>query len=563
MSSETKKKNSQPLKERIFSALNFPDSKEITSILVAFGMFSAILVSALITILETDQTLIQNYAVIIIIVEVILASAFTLEYVLRLWTADISPVSKDAKNKQLSYIKSGIGIIDLLSCLFFVLPLFIPLLSAGLGMVRVLHFVVFLKFFRYSETFEILWAVIERKKVELVITFFLSLILLFFAAVAITIAEHDVQPDKFTNLFSSMYFSGVSLFTIGYGEIVPITPLGKIIAGVVSFLGITFFLLPASVIASGFIDEFEERNPTIHKCPNCEKEIEEDEFLTEKVGTSKGPTEDKKDFQNRLYKLIEYNFPNSIGQTIIFLMFLTVIGLNTLSFMVESNLILAQQLRSILDSIYLFSAIFFTIFYLLRIWAVTTSKIKKYQHPIRGRLRFICSWIGVIDLVIIISLFLTIVPNAPAEFQFFKFLKVLIVFELAHITGLFDLMYDIFRENIKEFFITVGICCIFLLFASSLIYYIENPAQPAKFSSVLDTFWWGIITFTTTGYGDMYPITTFGRFSTISMAFLGVSLFTIPAGILGASFFSSMKKYSVHRICPFCRYIISKPKIKK
>ena len=121
----------------------------------------------------------------------------------------------------------------------------------------------------------------------------------------------------------------------------------------------------------------------------------------------------------------------------------------------------------------------------------------------------------------------------------------------------------IFKETKREFLGTLFICIIFLIFSSAAIYYVENSAQPNKFSSIPATLWFGIVTFTTTGFGDMYPVTTLGRFMTVCFAFVGVALFTVPSGILGASFFSSMQEYRLHKICPNCGYILSKPKIRK
>ena len=100
-----------------------------------------------------------------------------------------------------------------------------------------------------------------------------------------------------------------------------------------------------------------------------------------------------------------------------------------------------------------------------------------------------------------------------------------------------------------------------IIFASTVIYYLERSAQPDKFPDILTALWMGIITFTTTGFGDVYPITMGGRFFTIALAFLGVPIFILPAGILGSSFFSTMQEYRYYKICPKCEFIISRPKI--
>ncbi len=115
----------------------------------------------------------------------------------------------------------------------------------------------------------------------------------------------------------------------------------------------------------------------------------------------------------------------------------------------------------------------------------------------------------------------------------------------------------IFKDTKREFIGAIQICIIFLIFSSAAIYFVENSAQPNKFSSIPATLWFGIITFTTTGFGDVYPVTTAGRFLTICFAFVGVALFTLPAGLLGASFFSSMQEYRLHNIMLYLIVFIS------
>ena len=92
-----------------------------------------------------------------------------------------------------------------------------------------------------------------------------------------------------------------------------------------------------------------------------------------------------------------------------------------------------------------------------------------------------------------------------------------------------------------------------LLLASSLVFYAESGAQPDKFSSIPETMWWGIITLTTVGYGDVYPVTIAGRALAGVMAILGIGLFALPAGILGSGFIEEMQQRPKREgICPHC-----------
>ncbi|MFW9874670.1 MAG: ion transporter [Candidatus Thorarchaeota archaeon] len=432
---------------------------------------------------------------------------------------------------------------------------------------RFLRLFVFLKLSRYSGSFKVILAVIKRKKEELLITLMLSLILMFFGAIFIYIAEHETQPDKISNLFSSMWFTAINLFTIGYGDIVPLTPFGKIVLGVIPFIGITLFLLPASVIVSGFLEEIEERKPSSEVCPNCQEIISKSEFIR-KLRKKKDKREalkkdSRRSSKRKIYKLIQFRFPTKLGQKIVFFFFASIITLNILAIMMETNPELSLELRSLLNSLLIFSIIVFIIEYILRVWSITASKKEKYNDPIRGRIKYILSPIAIIDFIVLLTLYFIIVYNQVRILVlYFQILRMLVIFKIGHFVDVFRVAHLIFKETKREFFVMVMLCWIFLIFASTLIYYLERNAQPKNFPDIPTTLWMGIITFTTTGFGDVYAITTGGRFCIVILAFLGVSLFILPAGILGSNFFSTMQSYRYYKICPKCDYIITKPRIK-
>lgn len=572
------------LKRKVYEALNYPESKTISGKLLALLLISMSTISGLTVMLETDVNLNAQLFFTFIIIEVIASIIFILEYILRFWSSSIRSEYNNDELKKYKYGVSFLGMIDLITVILFILVLILPFENEGLKIAKLYRLIVLLKLMRYSESFEIIWAVIKRKKEELLITFMLSLLLMFFGSIVIYIAEHEAQPDKFTNLFSSMWFTAINLFTIGYGEMVPVTPLGKITSAVVSVLGITLFLLPVSVIGSGFIDEIQERNPHYDDCPNCNTKIKNSAFLKDLNKKKRGrPSKilklvmeaqkakktieltPRKKLLAKYYNLINFRFPKSFAQIIIFLFFMTFITLNVLAIMVETNPILSQELRPILNTVYILSIIVYTIEYIIRIWSCPASEQEKYDDSNRGRLKYAYSPFAVVDLIVIIALYLMLIPGQliPSTRQYFLIPFLFVVFKIGHFIDIFSVSGLIFKETKREFLGTLFICIIFLIFSSAAIYYAEHKAQPNKFSSIPATLWFGIVTFTTTGFGDIYPITTLGRFLTVSFAFMGVALFTLPAGILGASFFSSMQEYRLFKICPNCGYILSKPKIRK
>ena len=116
-------------------------------------------------------------------------------------------------------------------------------------------------------------SVFASKKEELVISLVLTISLIVVASSVMYFAEHDAQPDKFSSIPETMWWSVATLTTVGYGDMYPITGLGKTLTAFISILGIGMFALPAGILASGFSDEFKKSKKQQNICPHCGKEI--------------------------------------------------------------------------------------------------------------------------------------------------------------------------------------------------------------------------------------------------------------------------------------------------
>ncbi len=555
----------QTIKEKVYSILNFAESKKPLAYLVTLGIILICIATGLIALLGTVASF-RPHLLLINIIGIIFSSIFLLEFILRFWSSDANGKDNTNKSKRLIYLKSIIGIIDLTCAISFVPSLIVLFNTELIDLIVLIRLVAILKLVRYITPFEIIWTVVRRKKEELIITLMLSLILLFFGSLFIYIAEHDAQPDVITNLFDSMWFTSVNFFTIGYGDVIPITPFGKIISAIISFMGITLFLLPASVIGSGFIDEVQERNPQYHVCPNCDEKFERNKALNEKRILEAGKAKENvkqhpvNNIKHKCYKLIEFRFPRGLSQIVVLFFFATMITFNVLAIMAETNPILSLEIRPVLNIILVLSIVVFTSEFILRLWSCSASEQEEYQNSINGRLKHLSRPLAIADSIFLVSLYVSLVLTLLSiEFQYVLILRLFIVFKIGHFIDVFSVIGDIFRYTKKEFAGAILICIIFLIFATTAIYFVERDAQPEKFTFP-NALWFGIITFTTTGFGDFYPVTTLGRFLTICFAFLGVSLFTLPAGILGSSFYSSMQEYRTYKICPKCKFVLSKPK---
>ena len=116
------------------------------------------------------------------------------------------------------------------------------------------------------------------------------------------------------------------------------------------------------------------------------------------------------------------------------------------------------------------------------------------------------------------------------------------------------MIFNVFRSRINELLLSFTMVLFLIIIASCLLFFAEHNAQPDKFSSVPATMWWAVVTLTTTGYGDMAPITTLGKTLAGIIMLTGVALFALPAGIITVGFleeFRAIKKYK-GRTCPHC-----------
>jgi voltage-gated potassium channel len=206
----------------------------------------------------------------------------------------------------------------------------------------------------------------------------------------------------------------------------------------------------------------------------------------------------------------------------------------------------------------LFSILFFTTEYILRVWTITEHP--KYQHPVWGRLAFVFSPLALIDLLAFAPYYL---PFVGVDLRFVRMLRIFRLFRIFRVSRYlkaFDLIRHVFRHKREELFISLVFVAFILVVTSCIMYFVEHEAQPQAFSSIPATMWWGVATLTTVGYGDLYPITPMGKFLGSLIAILGVGLVALPAGILASGFSEEMTKRTRRHdgVCPTCGQEIRK-----
>ena len=195
----------------------------------------------------------------------------------------------------------------------------------------------------------------------------------------------------------------------------------------------------------------------------------------------------------------------------------------------------------------------FTVEYALRLW--TAPETPKYAHPVRGRVKWALSPMALIDLLAVLPFYLML---TSVDLRVLRILRLLRLFRLAKLARYATALRTLGRavrsekENLLSALTILGLV---LVIAASLMYYAEREAQPERYSSIPAAMWWAIVTLTTVGYGDAYPVTAIGKVIGGAVAVIGIGSFAIPTAILGAAFLRELegrKHEGGGKQCPHC-----------
>ena len=249
-----------------------------------------------------------------------------------------------------------------------------------------------------------------------------------------------------------------------------------------------------------------------------------------------------------VYLVLESNNDDEIKRhNLVFLhkfvaLFISVlIFLNIVVIICESEASVYRRFSDFFYKFEVFSVVIFSIEYILRLWVVVCKleeEEKKKFYPLWNRIKYIFSPLMFLDLIAILPFYLPFIfPNL--DLRILRILRISRIFRIFRINTYLDawnIIIETIKEKKKELILSLVIELIALIVLSSLMYYVENPVQPDKFSSIPETMWWAVITLTTIGYGDVYPITNVGKFITALFSILGIAMFALPAAILTEGF---------------------------
>ena len=194
----------------------------------------------------------------------------------------------------------------------------------------------------------------------------------------------------------------------------------------------------------------------------------------------------------------------------------------------------------------------FTVEYLLRLW--TCVENPRFKASVRGRVRHAMTPLALIDLLAIVPFYLPFLGVDLRVFRAFRIFRIARIAKLGRYSRAVRIIGVVLVEKKEEIVTTVGLILVLLLISSTLMYFVEREAQPDLFGNIPQAMWWGVATLTTVGYGDAYPITPLGQLLGAGVSILGIGMFALPTGILGAGFVEELQrlKSQANRKCPHC-----------
>lgn len=264
------------LKKRVYSLLEQNGHSDLAGRAINLFIVALIILNIVAVMLDTVQGIVAQYANELHAFEVFSVAVFSIEYMTRLWVCTEDKKYAGAVRGRLRYMASPMAIVDLVAVAPFYLPMFLPVDLRVLRVLRLMRLIRIFKLARYNESLSMMKKILLEKKEDLSITLFMGMIVLVLASTAMYYAEHEAQPDKFSSIPETLYWGVITLATIGYGDMYPVTVLGKFFGAVVAVTGIGMFAIPTGIIGSGFIEELQKkREKKNNVCPHCGKNLDE------------------------------------------------------------------------------------------------------------------------------------------------------------------------------------------------------------------------------------------------------------------------------------------------
>ena len=241
-------------KKRIFDIIQIGNTEDVPSRMFDWFIVAVIILNILTMFLKTFDAMAPVYPLLRVI-ELVTTGIFCVEYVLRIWTADLLYPDRSPAKARLRFLRSFDGVVDLLT----ILPVF---LLDGFIVFRMLRVVRIFHLFRINaqyDSFQVITGVLYEKRNQILSSLFIIIVLMLASSLCMYGVEHDAQPEHFRNAFSGIWWSMSTLLTVGYGDIYPVTVVGKAMAICIAFLGVGVVAIPTGIISAGFVEQYTQK----------------------------------------------------------------------------------------------------------------------------------------------------------------------------------------------------------------------------------------------------------------------------------------------------------------
>lgn len=253
------------MRKRIFNIIQIGNKDDMASRMFDIGLTIVILLNILVTFMETFNELSDLFPVFKVI-EIVTVVIFCIEYVLRILTADYLYPGESHLKARLHFLRSFDGVVDLLTILPFVF-------LSGFIAFRILRIFRIFHLFRINaqyDSFNVITLVLKDKWKQIGSSIVIIIVIMLAASLGMYSVEHNEQPEAFANAFSGMWWSVSALLTVGYGDVYPVTVVGKIMGILIAFLGVGVVAIPTGIISAGFVEQFRLRSNSDKKLADAE-----------------------------------------------------------------------------------------------------------------------------------------------------------------------------------------------------------------------------------------------------------------------------------------------------
>lgn len=261
-----------------------------------------------------------------------------------------------------------------------------------------------------------------------------------------------------------------------------------------------------------------------------------------------------KKFKKRLFEIIQSANDNDVASKIFDIGIICLIIINVI-LVIADTFDLPPVIGKISSITELISVIIFSIEYVCRLF--TSDLLYPDLKPYKARIKYIFSFMALIDLFAILPFYIPFIIKVDLRvLRILRIIRLFRVFKINRYTSALSAIAMVFKRKKNQLISSIFVVLLLMVIASVLMYNVEHDAQPEAFSNAFSALWWAVATLTTVGYGDVYPVTVFGKILSAVIAILGIGLVAVPTGIISAGFMETIEDDKSigdeKQYCPYC-----------